>query len=56
MINGLDIFYSSKIKGEGLSLVKTNAKGLQLVKTAGQCDKTCKKNKIVYASGLKILT
>ena len=56
MINGLDIFYSSKIKAQGLSLVKTKAEGLQLVKTAGQCNKLCKKNKKVYASGLKILT
>ena len=43
MINGLDIFYSSKIKGQGLSLVKTKAEGLKLI--GGQCNKTCKKNK-----------
>ena len=55
MINGLDLFYSSKIKGLGLSLVKTKAEGLQLVKTGGQCNKACKKNKKQYASGLRIL-
>ena len=42
MVNGLDIFYSSKIKGQGLTLVKTKGDGLQLVKTAGQCNKICK--------------
>ena len=43
MINGLDLFYSSKLKGQGLTLVKTKAEGLQLVKTAGQCNKICNK-------------
>ena len=52
MIYGLDIFYSSELKAQGLTLVKTKAEGLQLVKTAGQYNK---KNKKQYASGLKIL-
>ena len=57
MIKGLDIFYSSKIKGQGLSLLKTKGEGLQLIKTAGQCNEICnKKNKKQYAAGLKTLT
>ena len=48
MINGMNIFYSSKT-GNGLKVVSTNkGKGLQPVKTkskkGGSCNKKCNKN------------
>ena len=45
MINGMNIFYSSKL-GSGLKVVSTN-KG-------GSCNKKCNKKRI-NGSGLKIL-
>ena len=56
MINGMNIFHSSKT-GSGLKLVSTNkAKGLEPVqnKKGGFCDKKCNKKRI-KGSGLKIL-
>ena len=57
MINGMNIFYSSKT-GSGLKVVSTNkGKGLQPVKTkskGGSCNKKCNK-KPINGKGLKIL-
>ena len=48
MINGLPIFYNSKI-GKGLEPVQTKGKGLEPVQTKKGCNKKYK------GSGLKIL-
>ena len=56
MINGMNIFYSSKI-GSGLKVVSTNkGQGLQPVqnKKGKGCNKKCN-NKKYKGSGLKIL-
>ena len=56
MINGMNIFYSSKT-GNGLKIVSTNkGKGLQPVQTkkGKGCNKKCN-NKKYKGSGLKIL-
>ena len=56
MINGMNIFYSSKI-GSGLKVVSTNkGKGLEPVQTkkGKGCNNKCNKKKI-NGSGLKIL-
>ena len=53
MINGLDIFYASKIVGNGLKVVETKAKGLKVVETGSGCKKPRQKPK--HGSGLKIL-
>ena len=56
MINGMNIFYSSK-SGSGLKVVSNNkGKGLELVqiKKGKGCNKKCNK-KQVKGSGLKIL-
>ena len=53
MINGLDIFYSSKIVANGLKVVETKAKGLKVVETGSGCKKPRQKPK--HGSGLKIL-
>ena len=55
MINGMPIFYSSKI-GRGLKVVSTKAKGLEPVQTkkGKGCNKKCNKKRI-NGSGLKIL-
>ena len=54
MINGMNIFYSSKT-GSGLKVVSTKAKGLEPVQTkkGGSCNKKCNKKRI-KGSGLKI--
>ena len=54
MINGMNIFYSSKL-GRGLEPVQ--GKGLEPIQTKkgkGSCNKKCNKKKI-KGSGLKIL-
>ena len=55
MINGMNIFYSSKT-GKGLKVVSTKAKGLEPIQTkkGKGCNKKCNKKKI-NGSGLKIL-
>ena len=57
MINGMNIFYSSKT-GSGLKVVSTNkAKGLEPVQTKkgkGTCNKKCNKKRI-RGNGLIIL-
>ena len=56
MINGMNIFYNSKI-GRGLELIQTKkGKGLEPIQTkkGGSCNKKCNKKKI-KGSGLKIL-
>ena len=56
MINGMNIFYSSKT-GSGLKVVSTNkGKGLEPVQTkkGKGCNKICN-NKKYKGSGLKIL-
>ena len=56
MINGMNIFYSSKT-GSGLKVVSTNkGKGLEPVQTkkGGSCNKKCN-NKKYKGSGVKIL-
>ena len=56
MINGMNIFYSSKT-GSGLKVVSNNkGKGLQLIQTkkGKGCNKKCNKKRI-NGSGLKIL-
>ena len=53
MINGLDIFYTAKIVGNGLKVVETKAKGLKVVETGPGCIKPRQKPK--HGSGLKIL-
>ena len=56
MINGMPIFYNSKI-GRGLEPVQTKkGKGLEPVQTkkGGSCNKKCN-NKKIKGSGLKIL-
>ena len=56
MINGMNIFYSSKT-GSGLKVVSNNnGKGLELVqsKKGKGCNKKCDKKRI-KGSGLKIL-
>ena len=56
MINGMNIFYSSKT-GSGLKVVSTNkGKGLEPVQTkkGGPCDKKCNKKRI-RGNGLVIL-
>ena len=56
MINGMPIFYNSKI-GRGLKVVSTNkGKGLEPVQTkkGKGCNKKCNKKRI-NGSGLKIL-
>ena len=57
MINGMNIFYSSKT-GSGLEPVQTKkGKGLEPVQTKkgkGTCNKKCNKKRI-NGSGLKIL-
>ena len=37
MINGLDIFYRSKIVGNGLKVIETKPKGLKVVETGSGC-------------------
>ena len=56
MINGMNIFYSSK-SGSGLEVESTNqGKGLNPILTKGTgCKKVKKLYKIQKASGLKIL-
>ena len=58
MINGMPIFYNSKI-GRGLKVVSTaKGKGLKSVQTkskkGGSCNKKCNKKRI-NGKGLKIL-
>ena len=55
MINGMNVFYSSKL-GRGLKVVSTNkGRGLQPIQTKrGSCNKKCNKKKI-RGGGLKIL-
>ena len=57
MINGMNIFYSSK-SGRGLEPIQTKGKGLEPVQTkskkGGSCNKKCN-NKKYKGSGLKIL-
>ena len=56
MINGMNIFYNSKI-GKGLEPIQTKkGKGLEPIQTkkGGSCNKKCNKKKI-KGSGLKIL-
>ena len=56
MINGMNVFYSSKT-GSGLKVVSTNkGKGLEPVQNTkgGSCNKKCN-NKKYKRSGLKIL-
>ena len=56
MINGMNIFYNSKI-GRGLEPIQTKkGKGLEPIQTkkGGSCNKKCNKKKI-KGSGLKIL-
>ena len=55
MINGMNIFYSSKT-GNGLKVVSTKAKGLESVQTkkGKGCNKKCNKKRI-KGNGLKIL-
>ena len=55
MINGMNIFYSSKT-GRGLQPVQTKGKGLEPVQTkkGKGCNKKCNK-KQVTGKGLKIL-
>ena len=58
MINGMNIFYSSKLRS-GLKVVSTNkGKGLEPVqnksKKGGSCNKKCDKKRF-KGSGLKIL-
>ena len=57
MINGMDIFYSSKI-GRGLEPIQTKGKGLQPVQNKSKkgryCNKKCNKKQF-KGSGLKIL-
>ena len=56
MINGMNIFYSSKT-GQGLKVISNNhGKRLQPVqnKKGGSCNKKCNKKRI-KGSGLKIL-
>ena len=55
MINGMNIFYSSKT-GSGLEPVQTKGKGLEPVQTkkGKGCNKKCNKKRI-NGSGLKIL-
>ena len=47
MINGMNIFYSSKT-GSGLKVVSTKAKGLQPIQTkkGKGCNKKCNKKRI----------
>ena len=54
MINGMNIFYSSKL-GSGLKVVSSNkGKGLEPVQKGGSCNKKCDKKRF-KGSGLKIL-
>ena len=54
MINGMNIFYSSKT-GSGLKVVSNNeGKGLEPVQGKGTCNKKCDKKRI-KGCGLKIL-
>ena len=55
MINGMNIFYSSKTRS-GLEHIQTKGKGLQPVQTkkGKGCNKKCNKKRI-NGSGLKIL-
>ena len=58
MINGMNIFYNSKL-GSGLKVVSTDkGKRLELVqnksKNGGSCNKKCNKNQF-KGRGLKIL-
>ena len=58
MINGMNIFYDSKI-GRGLKAVSTNkGKGLEPVQTkskkGGSCNKKCNEKQL-RGNGLKIL-
>ena len=55
MINGMNIFYSSKT-GKGLEPIQTKGKGLELVQTkkGGSCNIKCNKKQI-KGRGLKIL-
>ena len=56
MINGMNIFYSSKT-GSGLKVVSTNKrKGLEPIQTkkGGSCNKKCNKRQL-RGCGLKIL-
>ena len=57
MINGLDIFYTTKInKGESLKLVENKGDGLNLVKGRGcYMTKNNSKKRSQKGSGLKIL-
>ena len=56
MINGMNIFYNSKI-GRGLEPIQTKkGKGLEPIQTkkGGSCNKKCNKKRI-NGGGLKIL-
>ena len=54
MINGMNIFYSSKTEGKGLEPIQTRGKELEPVQTKkGSCNK--KPHKIQKVSSLKIL-
>ena len=55
MINGMNIFYSSKL-GKGLEPVQTKGKGLETVqnKKGKGCNKKCNKKQL-RGCGLKIL-
>ena len=56
MINGMNIFYSSKI-GRGLEPIQSKGKGLEPVQTKkgkGTCNKKCNKKQF-NGLGLKIL-
>ena len=55
MINGMNIFYSSKT-GSGLEPIQTKGKGLQPVQTkkGKGCNKKCNKKRI-NGGGLKFL-
>ena len=55
MINGLDIYYTTKVnKGDGLKIVENKGDGLKLVKGKG-CYMTKNNKKSQKGSGLKIL-
>ena len=53
MINGLDIFYSSKVVANGLKVVETKANVLKVVETGPGCKMPRQKPK--HGSSLKIL-
>ena len=59
MINGLDIYYSKKVKGSGLKPIskKVNGSGLKPIKAASSLKPISKKGGSCkkYGNGLKIL-